>query len=102
MRRFVRAHKTHLDPSRPSARHPPPLILSRARTLYPSFYSFLSLSLCSVSDPSMEVNKDGQIMERPHEGITRVKRVGWFDQISVGTRFKVDTVFNRTATNAEL
>lgn len=35
MRRFVRAHKTHLDPSWPSSRHPPPLILSFSLALSP-------------------------------------------------------------------
>lgn len=69
----MRAHKTHLDPSWPSSRYPPPLTLlfSLALSPYPRTLLF--------PDPSAEVNKDGQIMERPHEGrigITSVKRVG--------------------------
>jgi len=60
MRRFVRAHKTHLDPSWPS-RHPLLLILSSSHPL--SFSSYTS-----VLNPSAEVNKDGQIMERSHRG----------------------------------
>lgn len=60
MRRFVRAHKTHLDPSWPSSRYSPSLTLS---PFFP-----ISLLFCSDPDPSVEVNKDGQIMERSHGG----------------------------------